>query len=54
VAFSYLHANVIDIMGTTTITISIIGGLIKAHAEFIKKMLFSTVEKFLSKGQNKL
>jgi hypothetical protein len=34
---SYLHANVIDIMGTTTTTINIKGGLIKTHVEFIKK-----------------
>jgi hypothetical protein len=37
-AFSYLHAYVIDIMGTTTITINIRGGLIKTHVEFIKKI----------------
>ncbi len=37
VAFSYFHANVIDIVGTTTITVNIKGGLIKTHAKFIKK-----------------
>jgi hypothetical protein len=38
--FSYLHANVIDTMGTTIITVSIKGGLIKTHVEFIKKKCF--------------
>jgi hypothetical protein len=54
VTFSYLHANVIDIVGTTTTTINIKGGLIKTHVEFIFKKLFFMVGKFLSEGQNKL
>jgi hypothetical protein len=40
VAFSYLHANVIDTMGTTTIIVNIRVGLIKTHVEFIKKGYF--------------
>jgi len=36
-AFPYLHADVIDTMGTTTITVSIRGGLIKTYVEFINK-----------------
>jgi hypothetical protein len=40
VAFSYLHANVIDIVGTIIITASIIRGLIKTHVEFINKGFF--------------
>jgi hypothetical protein len=51
VAFSYLHANVIDTMGTTTITISIKGVLIKTHVEFIKKGFF-TIGKLFCEGQN--
>jgi hypothetical protein len=47
VAFSYLYANVIDTMGTTTITVSIKGGLIKTHAEFIKKGSFYNWKTFL-------
>ncbi len=39
VAFSYLHANVIDIVGTTIITVIIKGGLIKTHVEFIKMVV---------------
>ncbi len=37
VVFSYSHAYVIDIVGTTIITINIKGGLIKTHVEFIEK-----------------
>jgi hypothetical protein len=40
VAFSYLHANVIDTMGTTIITVNIRAGLIKTHVKFIKKGYF--------------
>jgi hypothetical protein len=40
VAFSYFHVDIINIVGTTTITISIKGGLIKTHVEFIKKGFF--------------
>jgi hypothetical protein len=45
-AFSYLHSNFIDIMGTTTITVNIKGGLIETHAEFIKKGSFLQLENF--------
>jgi hypothetical protein len=51
-AFSYLHANVIDIVGTTIIIISIKGGFIKTHVEFIKKGFFFMVGKLLYEGQN--
>jgi hypothetical protein len=54
VAFPYLHADVIVIMGTTTITISIKGGLIKTHAKFIKKRFFFTAGIFFYEGQNRL
>jgi hypothetical protein len=40
VAFSYVRADVIDIVGITTITVRIKGGLIKAHVKFILKRLF--------------
>ncbi len=36
VVISYFHVDVIDIMGTTTITVNIRGGLIKTHVKFIK------------------
>jgi hypothetical protein len=39
-AFSYPHAYVIDIVGTTTITINIRGGLIKTHVKVTKKGCF--------------
>jgi hypothetical protein len=54
VVFSYFHADVIVIMGTTTITINIKGGLIKTHAKFIKKRFFLTIGIFFCEGQNKL
>jgi hypothetical protein len=47
VAFSYRHTDVIDIVGTTTITISIRGGLTKTHVKFIKKCCFLWLESFL-------
>jgi len=47
VVFSYLHANVIDTMGTTTIIVNIKGGLIKTHAKFIKKIVFYDWKAFL-------
>jgi hypothetical protein len=34
--FSYLHEDVIDIVGTTIIIVSMRGSLIKTHVEFIK------------------
>jgi hypothetical protein len=49
VAFSYLHVDVIDTMGTTTITVNIRGGLIKTHVEFIKKGCFLQLEIFSMK-----
>jgi hypothetical protein len=51
VVFSYLHANIIDNVGTTTIIISIRGGLIKTHVEFIKKCCFLQLEKFFVKAK---
>jgi hypothetical protein len=51
VAFSYLHANVIDIVGTTIIIISIKGGLIKTHVDFIKKSCFLRLENFFVKAK---
>jgi hypothetical protein len=51
VAFSYLHANFINIVGTTTITIIIKGGLIKTHAKFIKKGCFLQFENFFVKAK---
>jgi hypothetical protein len=53
-ASSYLHAYVIDTVGTSTIiTFSIKRSLIKTHVEFIKTLFFM-VGKFLCEGQNKL
>jgi hypothetical protein len=49
--FSYLHANVFDIVGTTTITISIKEGLIKTHVKFIKKRYFLQLENFSMKAK---
>jgi hypothetical protein len=46
-AFSYDHADVIDIVGTTKITISIKGGLTKTHVKFIKKDCLLWLEFFL-------
>jgi hypothetical protein len=43
VVYSYLHANVIDYVGTTTITINIKGTLIKTHFELIKKINYLTL-----------
>jgi hypothetical protein len=54
VAFSYFHIDVIDTMGTTTITVNIRGGLIKTNVEFIKKKLFLWLVNFFFEGQNKL
>jgi hypothetical protein len=52
--FSYLHANVIIIMGTTTIIVNIKGGLNKTHAKFIKKKWFFMARKLFYEGQNRL
>jgi hypothetical protein len=38
--FSYFHVDVIDIVGTTTTTVNIRGGLIKTHDKFTKKVDF--------------
>ncbi len=38
--FSYLHADVINIVGTTTFIVNIRGSLIETHVEFIKKNCF--------------
>jgi hypothetical protein len=46
VVYSYLHADVIDYVGTTTITINIKGVLIKTHFELIKKINFLWLEDF--------
>jgi hypothetical protein len=51
VVFSYPHAYVIDIVGTTIIAISIKGGLIKTHVEFIKKGCFLWLEFFFVKAK---
>jgi hypothetical protein len=40
VYFSYFHVDVIDIVGTTTTTVNIKGGLIKTHDKFTKKVDF--------------
>jgi hypothetical protein len=50
-AFSYLHAYVINNVGTTIITINIKGGLIKTHVEFIKKGCFFTIGIFFVKAK---
>jgi hypothetical protein len=52
VAFSYFHVDVIDTMGTPTITINIRKGLIKIHVEFIKKGFFFIAGKLDCEGQN--
>jgi hypothetical protein len=49
--FAYLHANVFDAVGTTTITISIKEGLIKTHVKFIKKGYFLQLENFSMKAK---
>jgi hypothetical protein len=53
-AFSYLHANVIDIVDTTAITINIRGGLITNTCRVHKKRLFLKVGKLFCESQNKL
>jgi hypothetical protein len=51
VVISYLHVDVIDIMGTTTITVNIKGGLIKTHVKFTKKCCFLRLEIFSMKAK---
>ncbi len=51
VAYSYLHANVIDFMGTTTINVSIKGALIKTHSKLIEKGNF-LLENFSVKAKS--
>ncbi len=46
VVYSYLHSNVIDYVGTTTIIVSIKGALIKMHFDLIKKINFLWLEDF--------
>ncbi len=50
-ASAYLHAYVIDIVGTSTITFSIRRSLIKTHVEFIKKSCFLWLENFFVKAK---
>jgi hypothetical protein len=47
----YLHANVIDYVGTTTITINIKGTLMKTHFELIKKGIFFAIGNFFYQKQ---
>ncbi len=51
IAYSYLHANVIGSMGTTTIIINIKGTLIKTHSKLIKKGNFFRLEDFSIKAK---
>jgi hypothetical protein len=53
IVFSCLHADVINNVGTTTVTVNIRGGLIKTHVKFII-FFFLMVRKFLCEGQNRL
>jgi hypothetical protein len=50
VAYSYLHVDVIDYVGTPTITVNINIALIKTHFELIKKGNFLWLEKNSIKG----
>jgi hypothetical protein len=52
IVYSYLHANVIDFVGTTTIIISIKGTLIKTHSKLIKKGNFFRLEFFYIKAKS--
>ncbi len=47
VTFSYIHVDAIDIVGITTIIVSIKGSLIKTHFKFIKKVVFHNWNFFL-------
>lgn len=51
ITYFYIHANVIDYVGTTTITINIQGTLIKTHSELIKKNIFLWLEKVSLKNK---
>jgi hypothetical protein len=50
ITYSYLHAYVIDFVGTIIIIINIKGILIKTHYKLIKKATFYSWKKFLSKA----
>jgi len=52
ITYFYLHANVIDYVGTTTITINIKGTLINTHFELIKKGKFFQLEIFFYQKTN--
>ncbi len=52
IVYSYLHANVIDSVGNTTIIISIKGALIETHFKFIKKGNFLRLENFSIKAKS--
>ncbi len=51
ITYFYLHANVIDYVGTTTITINIKGTLLKTHFELIKKGNFLRLQIFFVKNK---
>jgi len=51
IAYSSLHANVIDFVGTTIIIINIKSALIKTHSKLIKKGNFIWLEKFFCQSQ---
>jgi hypothetical protein len=51
IVYSYLHANVIDSVGTTTIIVNIKGALIKTHSKLIKKGNFLRLENFSIKAK---
>lgn len=50
ITYSYIHAYVIDFVGTITSIISIKGILIKTHSKLIKKATFYSWNFFLSKA----
>ncbi len=52
IAYSSLHANVIDFVGITTININIKSVLIKTHSKLIKKGNFLWLENFLVKAES--
>jgi hypothetical protein len=51
IAYSSLHANVIDFVGTTIIIINIKSVLIKTHSKLIKKGNFLRLEIFFIKAK---
>jgi hypothetical protein len=50
ITYSYLHVDVIDFVGTTTITINIKGVLMETHSKLIKKGYF-TISEFFGQRQ---